>query len=45
MASNPMQRQKRVSYLLGMLTMLVISAIVIGIIGMQLVNMKKKEKK
>lgn len=44
MAINPMQRQKRVSYLLGMLTMLVISAIIIGIIGMQLVNLKKKEK-
>lgn len=41
MASNPMQRQKRVSFLLGFLTMLVISAIAIGILGYTLITMKK----
>lgn len=43
MASNPMQRQKRVSFLLGFLTMLLVSAIVIGLLGYQLVTMKKAE--
>lgn len=44
MAVNPMQRQKRVSFLLGMLTMLLVAAIIIGVLGMQLVKMKQKEK-
>lgn len=43
MASNPMQRQKRVSFLLGFLTMLLIAAIFIGLLGYQLVSIKKAE--
>ncbi len=43
MASNPMQRQKRVSFLLGMLTMLIIAALVIGFLVMQLINLKKEQ--
>ena len=43
MASNPMQRQKRVSFLLGMLVMLIIAAIVIGLLFMQLINLKKEQ--
>lgn len=43
MASNPMQRQKRVSFLLGMLVMLIIAAIVIALLFMQLINLKKKQ--
>lgn len=42
MASNPMQRQKRVSFLLGMLTMLIIAAVIIGLLFVQLVNLKKQ---
>ena len=41
MASNPMQRQKRVSFLLGVLTMLIIAAIVIALLFMQLMKLKK----
>ena len=43
MASNPMQRQKRVSFLLGMLTMLIIAALVIGLLLMMIINMKKEQ--
>ena len=43
MASNPMQRQKRVSFLLGMLTMLIIAALVIGLLLMIIINMKKEQ--
>lgn len=43
MASNPMQRQKRVSFLLGMLVMLIIAAIVIAVLFMQLINLKKEQ--
>lgn len=43
MASNPMQRQKRVSFLLGMLVMLIISAIIIALLFMQLINLKKEK--
>lgn len=43
MASNPMQRQKRVSFLLGMLVMLIIAAIVIALLFMQLINLKKEK--
>ena len=43
MASNPMQRQKRVSFLLGVLTMLIIAAIVIALLFMQLMKLKKEQ--
>lgn len=43
MASNPMQRQKRVSFLLGMLVMLIIAAIVIALLFMQLINLKRAQ--
>lgn len=43
MASNPMQRQKRVSFLLGMLVMLIIAAIIIALLFMQLINLKKAQ--
>lgn len=43
MASNPMQRKARVSFLLGMFVMLVISGIVIALLIMQLMNRIKKE--
>ena len=43
MATNPMQRQKRVSFLLGMLVMLIIAAIVIALLFMQLINLKKEQ--
>ena len=42
MASNPMQRQKRVSFLLGFLTMLLLSAIVIGFLGYTLYKIKEE---
>jgi hypothetical protein len=38
-----MQRQKRVSFLLGMLVMLIIAAIVIALLFMQLINLKKEQ--
>lgn len=43
MATNPMQRKTRVSFLLGMLVMLIISGIVIALLIMQLMNRIKKE--
>lgn len=43
MASNPMQRKKRVSFLLGMLVMLIIAAIIIALLFMQLINLKKAQ--
>ena len=43
MATNPMQRKARNSFLLGMLVMLIIAAIVIGFLVMMLVQMKKAE--
>lgn len=44
MATNPMQRKARNSFLLGMLLMLVIAGLVIGILFVQLKNYKDKEK-
>lgn len=44
MATNPMQRKARNSFLLGMLLMLLISGIVIALLFMQLMNKTKKEK-
>ena len=44
MATNPMQRQKRVSMLLGMVIMLLIMAIPVVFLGMQLLQIKQKEK-
>lgn len=44
MATNPMQRKARNSFLLGMLVMLLISGIVIAILIMQLMNKIKEEK-
>ena len=43
MASNPMQRQKRVSFLLGMLVTVIIAAIVIAFLIIQLVNLRKEQ--
>ena len=43
MATNPMQRKARNSFLLGMLVMLLIAAVVIGFLIMQLINYSKKE--
>lgn len=43
MATNPMQRKARNSFLLGMLLMLLISGIVIALLFMQLMNKMKKE--
>lgn len=44
MATNPMQRKARNSFLLGMLVMLLISGIIIALLFMQLMNKMKKEK-
>lgn len=44
MATNPMQRKARNSFLLGMLVMLLISGIIITLLFMQLMNKTKKEK-
>ena len=44
MATNPMQRKARNSFLLGMLVMLLILGIVIALLFMQLMNKVKKEK-
>ena len=41
MATNPMQRKARNSFLLGMLVMLLITGIVIAILFMQLMNKTK----
>lgn len=43
MATNPMQRKARNSFLLGMLLMLVISGVIIALLFMQLMNKNKKE--
>ena len=43
MATNPMQRKARNSFLLGMLVMLLISGIIIALLFMQLINKNKKE--
>ncbi len=44
MATNPMQRKARNSFLLGMLVMLLIAGIVIAFLIMQLMDKMKKEK-
>lgn len=44
MATNPMQRKARNSFLLGMLVMLLISGVIIALLFMQLMNKMKKEK-
>ncbi|MCI8637011.1 MAG: hypothetical protein HFJ36_04095 [Clostridia bacterium] len=43
MATNPMQRKARNSFLLGMLIMLLICGIIIALLFMQLMNNNKKE--
>ena len=43
MATNPMQRKARNSFLLGMLVMLLISGIVIALLFMQLLNRIKAD--
>ena len=43
MATNPMQRKARNSFLLGMLVMLVIAGLVIALLFMQLLQSKKEE--
>ena len=43
MATNPMQRKARNSFLLGMLIMLLITGIIIGLLGFQLVKIKQEE--
>ena len=44
MATNPMQRKARNSFLLGMLVMLLISGAIIALLFMQLMNKNKKER-
>ncbi len=44
MATNPMQRKARNSFLLGMLLMLLIASLVIGLLFMKLMEFNKKEK-
>ena len=44
MATNPMQRKARNSFLLGMVVMLLITGVIIGFLFMQLMNKNKKEK-
>lgn len=44
MATNPMQRKARNSFLLGMLVMLLISGLIIALLFMQLMNKITKEK-
>ena len=44
MATNPMQRKARNSFLLGMLLMLIITGVIIAFLILQLTNMKKEEK-
>ncbi len=44
MATNPMQRKARNSFLLGMLVMLIISGIIIAFLVIQLTSIKKAEK-
>ena len=43
MATNPMQRKARNSFLLGMLVMVLISGVVIAFLFIQLMNKNKKE--
>ena len=43
MASNPMQRKARNSFLLGMLLMLVITGIIIAFLFLQIKNYRDKE--
>ena len=43
MATNPMQRKARNSFLLGMLVMLLISGIIIALLFMQLLNRMKED--
>ena len=43
MATNPMQRKARNSFLLGMLIMLIITGAIIALLILQLMNMKKEE--
>lgn len=43
MATNPMQRKARISFILGMLVMLVIAGIIIALLFMQLTNYQKAE--
>lgn len=43
MATNPMQRRSRNSFLLGMLTMLLIAAVIIGLLLWQLISIKQAE--
>ena len=42
MATNPMQRKARNSFLLGMLITLIITGLIIALLAMQLMNMKKQ---
>lgn len=44
MATNPMQRKARNSFLLGILVATLVAAVVIALLAVQLVNTKKKEK-
>ncbi len=44
MATNPMQRKARLSFILGMLVMLVLCGAVIALLFVQLTNYQKKEK-
>ena len=44
MATNPMQRKARNSFLLGMLVMLLIAGAVIALLFMQLMQQSKKSK-
>lgn len=44
MATNPMQRKARNSFLLGMLVMLLIAAVVIGLLFMQLTKLQEEKK-
>ena len=43
MATNPMQRKARNSFLLGMLVMVLISGVVIAFLFIQLMNKNKKD--
>ena len=43
MATNPMQRKARNSFLLGMLLMLIIAGVIIAFLAMQLINKMKEE--
>ena len=44
MATNPMQRKARNSFLLGMLVMLLIAGVIIALLFMQLLNKMKEDK-